>query len=46
VLGGDGLPMIAPEPSTQNPRPAILVSVHRHGDELFLRYRFGSRSSG
>jgi riboflavin biosynthesis pyrimidine reductase len=46
VLGGDGLPMIAPQPPTQNPRPATLVSVHRHGDELFLRYRFGSGSSG
>ncbi len=46
LLGGEGLPMIAPDPPTQNPRPATLVSVHRHGDELFLRYRFGSGSSG
>jgi riboflavin biosynthesis pyrimidine reductase len=46
LLGGDGLPMIAPDPPTQSPRPASLVSVHRHGDELFLRYRFGSGSSG
>ncbi len=46
LLGGEGLPMIAPEPPTQNPRPATLVSVHRHGDELFLRYRFESGSSG
>ena len=46
LLGGEGLPMIAPEPPTQNPRPATLVSAHRHGDELFLRYRFGTSSSG
>jgi riboflavin biosynthesis pyrimidine reductase len=46
LLGGEGLPMIAPEPPAQNPRPATLVSAHRHGDELFLRYRFGARRSG
>jgi riboflavin biosynthesis pyrimidine reductase len=46
LLGGEGLPMIAPEPPTQTPRPATLVSVHRHGDELFLRYRFGAGTSG
>jgi riboflavin biosynthesis pyrimidine reductase len=42
LLGGEGLPMLAPEPGAQSPRPATLVSVHRHGDELFLRYRIGS----
>jgi riboflavin biosynthesis pyrimidine reductase len=46
LLGGEGLPMIAPEPPAQNPRPATLVSVHRHGEELFLRYRLGAESSG
>jgi riboflavin biosynthesis pyrimidine reductase len=42
LLGGEGLPMLAPEPPAQVPRPATLVSVHRHRDELFLRYRIGS----
>jgi riboflavin biosynthesis pyrimidine reductase len=46
LLGGEGLPMIAPDPPIQTPRPATLVSAHRHGDELFLRYRFGSGRSG
>jgi riboflavin biosynthesis pyrimidine reductase len=46
LLGGEGLPMIAPEPPAQTPRPASLVSAHRHGDELFLRYRFGAEHSG
>jgi riboflavin biosynthesis pyrimidine reductase len=46
LLGGEGLPMIAPQPPAQSPRPAQLVSVHRHGDELFLRYRLGAESSG
>jgi 2,5-diamino-6-(ribosylamino)-4(3H)-pyrimidinone 5'-phosphate reductase len=46
LLGGEGLPMIAPDPPVQSPRPATLVSVHRHGDELFLHYRFVSGSSG
>jgi riboflavin biosynthesis pyrimidine reductase len=46
LLGGEGLPMIAPDPATQSPRPATLVSVHRHRDELFLRYRFGGTATG
>ena len=46
LLGGEGLPMIAHDPPTQTPRPASLVSAHRHGQELFLRYRFGERGSG
>jgi riboflavin biosynthesis pyrimidine reductase len=46
LLGGEGLPMLAPKPPAQVPRPASLVSVHRHGDELFLRYRLGAESSG
>lgn len=46
LLGGEGLPMIARQPPTQTPRPATLVSVHRHGDELFLRYRFGEAATG
>lgn len=43
LLGTDALPMVAPiaggSPYATDPRPASLVSVHRHGDELFLRYR-------
>ncbi|MGH2489066.1 MAG: RibD family protein [Candidatus Limnocylindria bacterium] len=46
LLGGEGLPMLAPEPPAQSPRPAHLVSIHRHGDELFLRYRLTPESSG
>jgi riboflavin biosynthesis pyrimidine reductase len=46
LLGGEGLPMLAAEPPTQLPRQASLVSAHRHGDELFLRYRIGAGSSG
>jgi len=46
LLGGEGLPMIAPDPPSQNPRSAQLVSVHRYGDELFLRYRLGPESTG
>jgi riboflavin biosynthesis pyrimidine reductase len=42
LLGGEGLPMLAPDPPAQAPRPATLVSVHRHREELFLRYRIGS----
>jgi riboflavin biosynthesis pyrimidine reductase len=45
LLGTDALPMIAPIPNSPRadaPREAQLVSVHRSGDELFLRYRFGS----
>ena len=37
--------MIAPIPGgspwAERPREGRLVSVHRSGDELFLRYRFG-----
>lgn len=44
LLGTDALPMIAPvaggSPFASEPRRGTLVSVHRHGDELFLRYRF------
>jgi riboflavin biosynthesis pyrimidine reductase len=46
LLGTDALPMIAPiqgrSPYEHAPRPGSLVSVLRHADELFLRYRFGS----
>lgn len=39
--GTDALPMIARLPGvTASPRSARLVSVLRHEDELFLRYRF------
>ena len=45
LLGTDALPMIVPieggSPFEHAPRPGGLVSVLRHDDELFLRYRFG-----
>jgi len=45
LLGTDALPMIAPisgaSPWAEHPREARLVSLHRSGDELFVRYRFG-----
>jgi riboflavin biosynthesis pyrimidine reductase len=45
LLGTDALPMIAPIPGgspwAEHPREGELVSVHRSGDDLFLRYRFG-----
>jgi riboflavin biosynthesis pyrimidine reductase len=46
LLGGEGLPMLAPKPPGQSPRPAELVSIHRHADELFLRYRFTAKATG
>lgn len=41
VLASDALPMIAAIAGGEDAdlRPAQLVSVHRHADELFLRYR-------
>jgi len=45
LLANDALPMITPIPDSpfaEQPREAQLVSVHRSGDELFLRYRFGA----
>lgn len=38
--GTDALPMIAPLAAAGAPRAGTLVSVLRHEDELFLRYRF------
>ena len=50
LLGTDALPMIAPpgpdEPAPAAPREGRLVSVLRHRDELFLRYRFGDTPGG
>ena len=44
LLGTDALPMIAPieggSPYAHHPHRGRLVSVMRHEDELFLRYRF------
>ena len=44
VIANDGLPMIAPIPGgspwESSPLRARLVSAHRAGDDLFLRYRF------
>lgn len=44
LLGTDALPMITPipggSPYAQEPRRGRLLNVLRHGDELFLRYRF------
>jgi riboflavin biosynthesis pyrimidine reductase len=49
LLGTDALPMIAPIPGgsrwADHPREGQLVSIHRSGDELFVRYRFGSIGS-
>ena len=46
LLGTDALPMIAPVPGgapfAREPRRGRLVSVLRHDDELFLRYRFAT----
>jgi riboflavin biosynthesis pyrimidine reductase len=42
LVAADGLPMVASLPGPHPPRPARLVSAHRAGDELFLRYSFGS----
>jgi riboflavin biosynthesis pyrimidine reductase len=46
LLGTDALPMIAAIPGGSphggDPYRGRLVSILRHGDELFLRYRFGS----
>jgi riboflavin biosynthesis pyrimidine reductase len=45
LVAASGLPMIAPlaDPASgaDLPRQGGLVSLHRHGDELFARYRFG-----
>ncbi len=44
LVGTGGLPMIAPiddRPAATLPESAGLVSIHRSGDELFLRYRLG-----
>jgi riboflavin biosynthesis pyrimidine reductase len=45
LLGTDALPMIAPipggSPYATEPDRGRLVSILRHGDELFVRYRFG-----
>ena len=45
VVAADALPMIASLPSAHEPLPARLVSAHRAGDELYLRYRIGQASS-
>ena len=50
LLGTDAMPMIAPipgeSPFADEPRRGRLISVIRHEDELFLRYRFGTDSAG
>jgi len=40
MLGGDGSQMVAR--GELRDRPGTLISVHRFGDELYLRYRFAS----
>jgi riboflavin biosynthesis pyrimidine reductase len=42
LVAADALPMIASLPAPHPPRQGELVSAHRFGNELFLRYRFGS----
>jgi len=50
LLGTDALPMFAPiaggSPYATDPRRGRLISVLRHDDELFVRYRFGSDGPG
>lgn len=50
VLAAEALPMFAtipgPSPFAITPREAELVSIHRSGDELFLRYRFPAEPGG
>jgi len=45
LVAADALPMIASLPDAHDPRPGSLVSAHRFGDELFLRYRFAATGS-
>jgi riboflavin biosynthesis pyrimidine reductase len=45
LVGADGLPIVAPI-DLPAPVEARLVSVHRHADELYLRYRIGTGSIG
>jgi len=44
ILANQALPMVAPLPSESLAEPveAELVSIHRYGSELFVRYRLGS----
>jgi riboflavin biosynthesis pyrimidine reductase len=44
-VGAEALPLIAPI-DLPAPIEARLVSVHRHADELYLRYRIGAGSIG
>jgi len=39
IVAADALPMIASLPAAHDPIPAALVTAHRAGDELYLRYR-------
>jgi riboflavin biosynthesis pyrimidine reductase len=41
LVAADALQMIASLPSPHEPVPARLLSVHRAGSELYLRYRIG-----
>jgi 5-amino-6-(5-phosphoribosylamino)uracil reductase len=41
VVAADALQMIASLPSPHDPVPARLLSVHRAGSELYLRYHIG-----
>jgi 2,5-diamino-6-(ribosylamino)-4(3H)-pyrimidinone 5'-phosphate reductase len=49
LVASDALGMIAPidggSPWADAPRRGSLVSVHRNGDELFMRYRFDASGS-
>lgn len=46
LVGGGGLQMIGAAPAPAVPRDTRLVSIHRSGDELFLRYRLGGSGPG
>jgi 2,5-diamino-6-(ribosylamino)-4(3H)-pyrimidinone 5'-phosphate reductase len=41
LVAADGRQIVASLPERHPPRVGSLVSAHRSGDELFLRYRFG-----
>ena len=42
LVAADGRQIVASLPERHQPRTGSLVSAHRSGDELFLRYRFTS----
>jgi 2,5-diamino-6-(ribosylamino)-4(3H)-pyrimidinone 5'-phosphate reductase len=45
LVAADAKPMIASLPDAHDPIPTRLVSAHRAGDELYLRYRIGEAAA-